>query len=166
MAGVAVAEVVGAEAMIKWPNDVLVGGLKVAGILVEGRVQEGWAVVGVGVNVAVALSELPPELRGRAGTLGLDPSAIEPWLEALLGSLSVWLRASSQSVLETVRARDALFGHEVRWRDGVGVGAGIDDSGRLVVRTDSGQVRVGRRRSAPGTCLTWRVAVGRAGAVT
>lgn len=140
VAGVAVAEVVGAEAMIKWPNDVLVGGLKVAGILVEGRVQEGWAVVGVGVNVAVALSELPPELRGRAGTLGLDPSAIEPWLEALLGSLSVWLQASSETVLETVRARDALFGLEVRWRDGAGIGAGIDDSGRLVVRTDSGQV--------------------------
>jgi BirA family transcriptional regulator, biotin operon repressor / biotin---[acetyl-CoA-carboxylase] ligase len=141
-AGVAVASVVGAVSQIKWPNDVLVDGLKVAGILVEGRVQEGWAVVGIGVNVAVAVSELGPEVRGRAGTLGLDASAIEPWLEGLLGSLSVWLRASSESVLEAVRARDALLGQEVRWRDGVGVGAGIDGDGRLVVRTDSGVVKL------------------------
>ena len=43
----------GADARIKWPNDVLVDGRKVAGILAEGRPQEGWAVLGIGVNVAV-----------------------------------------------------------------------------------------------------------------
>lgn len=46
-------------AVIKWPNDVLVEGLKVAGILVEGRPQEGWAVLGIGLNVSVSLTELP-----------------------------------------------------------------------------------------------------------
>jgi len=140
VAGVAVAECVGPQARIKWPNDVLVDGLKVAGILVEARLAEGWAVVGIGVNVAVAPGKFPVELRDRAGTLGLDSSAIEPWLEGLLGSLSGWLEASSEAVLDAVRARDALLGHEVRWREGVGVGAGIDDSGRLVVRTEAGHV--------------------------
>ena len=142
VAGVAVAERIGREALIKWPNDVLVHGRKVAGILVEARLQEGWAVVGIGVNVAVAPAEFPPELRDRAGTLGLEPGAIEPWLGGLLRSLEAWLGAGSEAVLEAVRARDALLGHEVRWRDGAGVGAGIDGEGRLVVRTDGGVVQL------------------------
>jgi BirA family transcriptional regulator, biotin operon repressor / biotin---[acetyl-CoA-carboxylase] ligase len=139
VAGVAAAAS-GPRAQIKWPNDVLVDGRKVAGILVEARLQEGWAVVGIGVNVAVRVEDFPQELRDRAGTLGLEPTAIEPWLEALLGSLSGWLGAGSEAVLEAVRARDALLGKEVRWREGAGVGAGIDDSGRLVVRSGSGEV--------------------------
>src|ERR1700758_357479 len=85
-AGGAVAEVgdetvAGSGAQIKWPNDVLLGGRKVAGILVEARLQERWAVVGIGLNVAVREADFPPELRDRAGTLGLEPSAIEPALE-------------------------------------------------------------------------------------
>ena len=52
-AGVAVAERVGVDAQIKWPNDVLLDGRKLAGILVEGRLQERWAVLGIGLNVAV-----------------------------------------------------------------------------------------------------------------
>ena len=59
-AGVAVAATVGDAARIKWPNDVLVEGRKVAGILVEGRPQEGWAVLGIGMNVAVRPEDFPP----------------------------------------------------------------------------------------------------------
>jgi len=139
-AGVAVAEVVGPAAQIKWPNDLLVDGRKVAGILVESRPQERWAVVGIGINVAVAPDSLPPEVRDRAGTLGLDPSAIEPTLAALLLSLERWLEGGAERVLEAVRARDALLGRSVRWGGGRGVGAGIDGDGRLVVRTDAGPV--------------------------
>ena len=142
VAGVAVAERIGREALIKWPNDVLVDGRKVAGILVEARLQEGWAVVGIGVNVAVAPAAFPPELADRAGTLGLEPDAIEPWLGGLLGSLEVWLGAGAEAVLEAVRARDALLGRPVRWGGRTGTGAGIDGDGRLVVRTDAGAVRL------------------------
>lgn len=139
-AGVAVASVVGPEALIKWPNDVLVDGRKVAGILAEGRPQEGWAVVGIGLNVALRAEDFPIELRGSAGTLGLEPSAIEPTLEALLLQLEQWLAADAGSVLDAVRARDALLGRSVRWAGGRGVGAGVDSQGRLVVETDSGAV--------------------------
>ena len=125
---------------IKWPNDVLVDGRKVAGILVEARMQEGWAVVGIGLNVALRAEDFPPDLRDRAGTLGLEPSAIEPALAALLRALERWLGAGVDEVLEAVRARDALLGREVRWSGQTGTGAGIDSSGRLVVRTDSGEV--------------------------
>jgi BirA family transcriptional regulator, biotin operon repressor / biotin---[acetyl-CoA-carboxylase] ligase len=148
VAGVAVAEVVrpavaagfGPELAIKWPNDVLVDGRKVAGILVEARMQEGWAVVGIGLNVALRPEDFPPDLRDRAGTLGLEPSAIEPTLAALLGALERWLDAQVDEVLEAVRARDALLGREIRWGGQTGTGAGIDSSGRLLVRTDSGEV--------------------------
>ena len=140
--GVAVAETVGPESRLKWPNDVLLEGRKVAGILVEARLQERWAVLGIGLNVAVRDADFPPELRDRTGTLGLEPSALEPTLDALLRALERWLTTSSDYVLEAVRARDALLYREVRWGGQVGIGAGIDGDGRLVVRTDDGEVHL------------------------
>jgi BirA family biotin operon repressor/biotin-[acetyl-CoA-carboxylase] ligase len=124
---------------VKWPNDVLLDGRKLAGILVEGRPQERWAVLGVGVNVAVRPEDFPAELRERAATLGLGPEAIEPALERLLATAERWLAAPEERILAAVRARDALRGRPVTWADGDGVGDGIDDDGRLVVLTGSGQ---------------------------
>jgi BirA family biotin operon repressor/biotin-[acetyl-CoA-carboxylase] ligase len=138
-AGVATAEAVGAEAQLKWPNDVHVDGRKVAGILVEGRPQEGWAVVGVGINVAVRPEEFPPELTERAGTLGLGPEAIEPLLARLLTALEWWLAAPTGELLEAVRARDALLGQTITWAGGTATGAGIDEHGRLLVDTTDGR---------------------------
>jgi BirA family biotin operon repressor/biotin-[acetyl-CoA-carboxylase] ligase len=155
-AGVAVAEVVGARARLKWPNDVQVGGRKVAGILVEGRPQEDWAVVGVGLNVALREDDFPPQLRATAGTLGLAPDQIEPTLARLLATLERWLAAPSHAVLAAVRDRDALLGRPVTWAGGTGTGAGIDDDGRLVVDTatgrralHSGEVHLGSAPAGP-----------------
>ncbi|HTN25784.1 MAG TPA: biotin--[acetyl-CoA-carboxylase] ligase [Solirubrobacteraceae bacterium] len=150
-AAVAVADVAGAEAAIKWPNDVLLGGGKVAGILVEGRPQEGWAVLGIGLNVAVREDDLPVELRGRAATLGLEPRAIEPVLAALLGALGSRLAEDPEALLDAFRARDALLGRDVRWQHGAGVAAGVDAGGRLLVdlrdgtraALDAGEVHLG-----------------------
>jgi BirA family transcriptional regulator, biotin operon repressor / biotin---[acetyl-CoA-carboxylase] ligase len=139
-AGVAVAEVAGAQARVKWPNDVLVDGLKVAGILVEGRPQEGWAVLGIGLNVALGQDDFPPELVGRAGTLGLETDAVQPTLQRLLERLDQWLPARAEAVLDAVRARDALLDRPVRWSGGEGRGAGIDAEGRLLVATAEGQI--------------------------
>lgn len=151
-AGVAVAETVDqaigsagqaigvGPALIKWPNDVLLGGRKVAGVLVEGRVSEDWAVVGVGINVAVSIEELPSPLRESAGTLGLDPTAIEPVLARWLSSLERWREPPDEHVLAALRGRDALRGREIAWDAGSGVAAGIDGEGRLLVDTGSGRV--------------------------
>jgi BirA family transcriptional regulator, biotin operon repressor / biotin---[acetyl-CoA-carboxylase] ligase len=139
-AGVAVAELVGPQARVKWPNDVLVSGRKVAGILVEGRPQEHWAVLGIGLNAALRDQDFPPELRDRAGTLGLEPEAIEPTLSELLHLLGRWIAAEPGAVLEALRARDALLHRPVRWARGAGQGAGIDRDGRLVVVTADGTV--------------------------
>jgi BirA family biotin operon repressor/biotin-[acetyl-CoA-carboxylase] ligase len=150
-AAVAVADVAGAEAAIKWPNDVLLGGAKVAGILVEGRPQEGWAVLGIGLNVAVREDDLPAELRGRGATLGLEPRAIEPVLAALLGARGSRRAEDPEALLDAFRARDALLGHDVRWQHGTGVAAGVDADGRLLVvlpdgtraALDAGEVHLG-----------------------
>jgi BirA family biotin operon repressor/biotin-[acetyl-CoA-carboxylase] ligase len=112
---------------------------KVGGILVEARPREAWAVVGIGLNVAVRVAELPPELAGSAGTLGLERSAIEPLLERLLATLEHWLARSPSEVLDAWRARDALLGRPLRWDGGTGVGRGVDDKGHLLV--DSGTAR-------------------------
>jgi BirA family transcriptional regulator, biotin operon repressor / biotin---[acetyl-CoA-carboxylase] ligase len=138
--GVAVAEVVGPDARIKWPNDVLLTGRKVAGILVEGRPQEHWAVAGIGLNVAVRESDFPDEVRATAGTLGLGVDELEPTLARLLGALTSWAAADSGEVLDAVRARDALHGRHVRWNGGEGEAAGVDGAGRLVIQTSEGRV--------------------------
>jgi BirA family biotin operon repressor/biotin-[acetyl-CoA-carboxylase] ligase len=118
---------------------VLLGGGKLAGVLVEARPSE-WALVGIGVNVAVELESLPPEVRDRAATLGRPASALEPTLRELLGFLDRRLAEPAADCLAALRARDALLDRPVRWADGAGVGAGIDDTGSLLVRRADGVV--------------------------
>jgi BirA family transcriptional regulator, biotin operon repressor / biotin---[acetyl-CoA-carboxylase] ligase len=138
-AGLAVADLAGAAARVKWPNDVWVDGRKVAGILVEARVQAGWAVLGIGVNVAVDPARLPDELRETAGTLGRRPEELEDTLAELLRALERRLTEPAAESLEALRTRDALLGRELAWDDGEGVGAGIDDAGSLLVRLRDGR---------------------------
>lgn len=124
-AGVAVCDVAGDSTTVKWPNDVLLTGppdlsppRKLAGILVEGRPQEGWAVLGIGVNVALPLSELPAELRETAASLERPPAAIDPLLEDLLNALERRLGQPREQLLDAWRTRDALYGREVVWEQG------------------------------------------------
>jgi BirA family transcriptional regulator, biotin operon repressor / biotin---[acetyl-CoA-carboxylase] ligase len=139
-AGLAVADVAGAHATVKWPNDVLVGGRKVAGILAEARPQEGWTVLGIGLNVALDVRVLPPELRELAGTLGRSPRELEPTLTELLQALDAWLAEGVPAVVAALRERDALLERRLEWTGGAGVGAGVDDAGALLVRLDDGSV--------------------------
>jgi BirA family biotin operon repressor/biotin-[acetyl-CoA-carboxylase] ligase len=137
-AAVGVAEAIGDDALIKWPNDVLLSDRKVAGILAEGRPQEEWAVLGIGVNVAVRVEDLPPELRATAATLGREPSDVEPFLGSVLAALARSLSLPPLELLDAWRARDALLGRQVSWSAGSGTAAGIDGEGRLVVELAAG----------------------------
>lgn len=151
-AAVAVAEVVGGQALIKWPNDVVLeqaqpGGApalaKVAGILVEGRLQERWAVLGIGLNVAVRLEDLPAELRPGgtrpAATMGRPEAELEPTLTTLLDTLERRLAEPAEATLEAWRGRDALLGREIGWAGGSGIARGLDGAGRLVVEESAGR---------------------------
>jgi BirA family transcriptional regulator, biotin operon repressor / biotin---[acetyl-CoA-carboxylase] ligase len=141
-AAVAVCEALPVEAAIKWPNDVWIGERKVAGILIEARPQDGWAVLGIGLNVSV--DEFPPPLDETATSLalaGVDLTRDEA-LAAVLAALDRWLAASAPEVLAAWRARDALLGRTVRWANGSneGTAAGVDETGALIVETASGRV--------------------------
>jgi BirA family transcriptional regulator, biotin operon repressor / biotin---[acetyl-CoA-carboxylase] ligase len=130
---------------IKWPNDVWIAERKVAGILVEGRPQERWAVVGVGVNVTTTAEELPPDLRGTATSLALAGGATaerSALLAALLTRLADRLEQTPDRVLAAWGERDALAGRRVSWDGGRGTARGVDQRGALLVDTDDGRVEL------------------------
>ncbi|WP_169449226.1 biotin--[acetyl-CoA-carboxylase] ligase [Patulibacter americanus] len=146
---VAVAETVGDDARIKWPNDVVFVGddgalRKVAGILCEGRPAEGWAVAGIGLNVALDLADVPDEVAARAATMGRSADELEPVLAELLERLTAALDREPADLLHAWSARDVLAGAEIAWErpgggdPGAGVADGVDAQGRLLVRTDVG----------------------------
>jgi BirA family biotin operon repressor/biotin-[acetyl-CoA-carboxylase] ligase len=141
-AGLAVADLAGPRARVKWPNDVWMDGLKVAGILVEARPADGWAVVGIGVNVALDVRDLPPELHTTAGTLGRAREEVEPALAELLSALGHRLAEPPARAVAALRERDALLDRPITWTGGDGIGAGIDDAGGLIVRLADGSMRV------------------------
>jgi BirA family biotin operon repressor/biotin-[acetyl-CoA-carboxylase] ligase len=171
MAAVAVCDAAGEDACIKWPNDVVLPAgaeagedqhgagarlAKLAGILVEARPQQRWAVLGIGLNVAVRLEDLPPELRPGgtriagegsglpAATLGRSPNDVEPTLARLVQALERRLSEDAATTLEAWRSKDALRGREVVWSGGSGRAEGIDGTGRLVVAlTDGGSTTLG-----------------------
>jgi BirA family biotin operon repressor/biotin-[acetyl-CoA-carboxylase] ligase len=140
IAGVAVCDAVGGQARLKWPNDVVIEPelAKLAGILVEGRPQTGWAVLGVGVNVAVRVEQLPAELRRRAASLELPSNAIEPIMDWFVRALERRLAEPVESVLDAWRERDALRGRAIAWAQGHGLAEGIDEDGNLLVRLEDG----------------------------
>ncbi|MFL5869206.1 MAG: biotin--[acetyl-CoA-carboxylase] ligase [Thermoleophilaceae bacterium] len=129
------------ECRVKWPNDVWIDGRKLAGILLEGRPQDGWAVLGIGLNVNLQPEDLPEELRETATSIAAaagEPRDLEDQLAALLRSLDAWIGASQEAVLAAWRERDAIIGRQVSWDGGEGRAAGIDDSGALLVETLDG----------------------------
>jgi BirA family biotin operon repressor/biotin-[acetyl-CoA-carboxylase] ligase len=139
-AAVATCEAVPLDCRIKWPNDVWAGERKLAGILAEARPRDGWAVVGIGLNVTTG--EFPPELSETATSLRLEGVNADPeaTLEALLTALDRRLHDERDEILAAWRERDALKGRQVRWADGEGTATGIDSSGALLVETDDGLV--------------------------
>lgn len=147
---VAVCDVVGGEALVKWPNDVVLAAgpgdrlAKMAGILIEGRPQDRWVVVGVGLNVAVDPDAAPPELEVPVASMGRTSAEVEGVLELLIDALERRLADSADEILAQWRSRDALYARRVSWESeaGVaeGVAEGVDDGGRLLVAGQDGSV--------------------------
>jgi BirA family biotin operon repressor/biotin-[acetyl-CoA-carboxylase] ligase len=137
-----------ASVSIKWPNDVLVGGRKCAGILVEtafAGARPAHVVAGIGVNVLERA--FPPELAPIATSVAMHAGAAPSRLDVLVqileqvsARLFAFERAGLESVLPEVRARDAAFGARVRVGETQGVADGIAEDGRLRVRRDDGAV--------------------------
>jgi BirA family biotin operon repressor/biotin-[acetyl-CoA-carboxylase] ligase len=131
---------------IKWPNDVWLQERKVGGVLIEARPPH-WAVIGVGINLAIEPDEFPADLRWPAASVGhgATSDAVRTALDERLGA---WVDANPKAILAGFRERDALEGRDVSWDQGEaaesGVADGIDDEGNLlVVRADGGRLALG-----------------------
>jgi BirA family transcriptional regulator, biotin operon repressor / biotin---[acetyl-CoA-carboxylase] ligase len=145
----------GAVCGIKWPNDVLIRGRKVAGILTEMETARGavrFVVVGIGVNVNMTQEEIERHLGSIAHTATSLQVALgrgvarEPLLAALMASLEHWYErftGEGEGVLHAAwESRSLMRGrrisartHETVWQ---GVAEGIDQAGHLVLRQDNG----------------------------
>lgn len=133
---------------VKWPNDILVGGRKLGGILVEGRLrgeEVAHLVVGVGLNVRA--SSFPAEIADRATSLRalgsghLERASIAAALLAEIGAVLPIFEAEGLALLlPELAARDVLRGRRVDVSGESGVAEGIDESGKLLVRRDDGSL--------------------------
>jgi BirA family transcriptional regulator, biotin operon repressor / biotin---[acetyl-CoA-carboxylase] ligase len=126
---------------VKWPNDVWVEQSKLAGVLIEARPPD-WAVIGIGVNVAVEPDEFPDDLRWPATSIGRG-AVVDAVRRAVDRALGDWVEAVPDRLLDAYRERDALDGRELTWSggesEGAGRAAGIDERGNLVVVREDGE---------------------------
>jgi BirA family transcriptional regulator, biotin operon repressor / biotin---[acetyl-CoA-carboxylase] ligase len=150
-AALAVADIVpaGREVRVKWPNDVLVDGGKIAGILLESAVgqsgQVQHVVAGIGVNVGFA-PQLP-EMRYPGSALsGSVETALEKLAAALAARLAEWRREGFATVRAAWLAKAGPLGAEVDVKLGEGLVrgrfAGLDREGALLLETASGPRRI------------------------
>ena len=145
----AITPLIASPALIKWPNDLLVGGKKLAGVLVESQLQgEQLRAVIVGVGLNVASQEFPQEIAARATSLamlGATRLAREPLLfellEAIARRVQVYQERGVAGILSELNSADALRGRRVRVDAKSGVGVGLDEQGRLLLQDDSGVVQ-------------------------
>ena len=139
----AAARATSSKVAIKWPNDLLVHGKKLAGILVESQLQLGKVcalVVGVGLNVH--MRQLPEEIAATATSLALEGAgALEreallcDVLEELARRLEQYESDGLRALLPELLLYDALGGRRVRVDATSGIARGIDASGALLVET-------------------------------
>lgn len=175
-AGVAAARAaadLGAPARVKWPNDLLLDGAKLGGVLVES--EGGLAAVGIGVNVA---NDLPPPgaLRLAAARLAdrLPEATPGRLLERLLPRLSealAWADGDPETLRAAWAALDATTGRAVVWRPGPGAAPqpavalglapdgglrlALPESGEAVARAGEVEFRASPAGGdRPGTCRT------------
>jgi len=136
----------GARAVsVKWPNDVLADGRKLAGILVESRVRGDATpvtVIGVGLNVGRLI--LPPNVSAEAVSLAMLGAADierETLLHSILSGLSRRLKTlgvesanGESAVVAELRCFDALKGRKISVGNTAGIAEGIDEHGCLLIK--------------------------------
>lgn len=156
----------GLSPLVKWPNDVLISGKKIAGVLAESY--EDAILIGIGINLLQDEGDFPDELLDKATSVRIESRhaaeetdlGIEPFLEILLPRLAADLesversgpRATLDSVWERSVIRDCFV--ELARPDGEmisGRAAGLGAIGDLLIDTDKGHVSV-----ANGTVIGWR----------
>lgn len=149
VAGLALAEaikaVTGLLPSIRWPNDLMLGEKKLAGILVEAR--DRAVIVGLGINALTPLNQLPETgiSLAAAGHPCEAPQLTAALYTRLLAWYDVWARKGFAPVRAALRPWIGVFGQVVHISAGSqqleGTAQDLDERGRLVVRLDSGILR-------------------------
>ena len=145
--GLAVAEAIeresGVGALVKWPNDVLIDGSKVAGILLEAS--GGDVICGVGINVNQEEHDLPPAMRMPATSLRLAVGRrfnrgilLTSVLRELERRYADWLAGGLTLLLDDLERRNWLHGHDVRAAGRRGTAGAIAPDGRLTIVLERG----------------------------
>ena len=160
VSGVAVADTLcawtGMEFDLKWPNDVLARGRKIAGILGENMVagEKITCLVGIGININQLEEDIPAELRQRAVSLRLLSGKrwpLDEGRERLAAGLASWLRrlaaGEADAVLERARVLSRAFmGREISFRlqgdERRGICRGLADDGGLILETADGKEKI------------------------
>jgi BirA family biotin operon repressor/biotin-[acetyl-CoA-carboxylase] ligase len=147
-------ESLGVESALKWPNDVLVDGGKVAGVLLEMAAESDrvdWVVVGVGVNVRRPIGaekDVPGATYLRDSIYAAVPDVVAALLDGIASAYSRWLGGGFPALHDAYQSRLAMVGSAVRVSglDGVvradGVARGVDGGGRLLVESGHDVVSV------------------------
>lgn len=152
-------EVAGTIVGIKWPNDLVIGGRKTAGILTEAGTEldrVDYIVIGIGINVLHRPEDFPPELRATATSLAQAGGNV-PTRPALLAAILRWLDHDYQgwlggdlTWLERWRCRSVTLGRTVTVKESGSqyraLAIDVDSDGALIVQTGDG----GRRRVVAG----------------
>ena len=146
--GLCLAESLGEDIQLKWPNDLWCHQRKLGGILIEAASQgdQSYAVIGVGLNIQLPTHK---DLRTPAAALSeiwqgaSAPLALERVTKPLLDALRFFETNGFSPLQNRFKARDALLGLDVTTSDGLmGVCAGVDAQGALQIDTLQGRVSV------------------------
>ena len=142
-ASVAVARVAGAEARIKWPNDVTLHGKKLAGILTETR--QDAAILGIGLNVNCPVSDFPADLRQQViGLTGVDRPGLATQLLTELDAVYAQAADDFLTISGEWARLCTTLGKQIAVRMGErrieGHAQALDEDGALLIRRDNGQI--------------------------
>jgi len=151
----AVRRVSGVDAVIKWPNDVLIGGQKLAGVLVESNISNSrinHLVLGIGLNLNIIVSDMPAEIRETATSLleicgrvtdraGMAAALIDE----IDSMIDLSERAGTAAVLDEWRRHSITMDREIAVSDRCGSfsahAVDVDDTGGLILRLSDGTFR-------------------------
>jgi len=142
--------VTGLKSQIKWPNDVLINGKKVCGILIESEMQSGtvdYAIIGIGINVNLRISTFPDILSIATSLydeLGREVSRVSLIQRLLVEIEKLYVSLPAESVYEEWRNRLVTLGKKVQVKSGKtmyeGVAESVSSDGSLLLRQMDGKL--------------------------
>lgn len=154
VAGIAVCEAIGLDSRIKWPNDIVINGKKICGILTEMSTEKNMInsiVCGIGINVNT--ESFPTEISHRATSMYIESGKKYVRNELIARVLNIFedyykkfLEKGLCAILDDYKKHCVTIGREVKVISKnetiTGIATDVDDTGALVVETDSGKLKV------------------------